>query len=290
MYEPFTDRARKVMLLAHHEAMRLNHGYIGTEHILLGLLKAGGGVGTGALEKLDLKLRSVRFDVENVMELGPDRIARGAKLPQTPRARRVIEHAIEEAHKLKHDYVGTEHLLIGLLRETETVASMVLMSQGARLDEVRQEIAKLLRQGARTLPKPPDFEDLPAELQPIAAELDAEIRRLTTAKHEAIAIQDFEMAASLRDEEVPRQRERRALLRGWIADRLAEPGWLWIDPAVLALARTISDQRNWAALPQFADALERAGCIKADLIDHCRRPPEHSNQCWAIDLLLAGAR
>lgn len=118
MYERFTDRARMVMLIANQEAMRFNHEYIGTEHLLLGLLKAGCGVGIAALEQLDVNLRRVRFDVEKLIQIGHKRIAPGTKLPQTPRARRVIEHAIEESQKLNHDYVGTEHLLIGLLRET----------------------------------------------------------------------------------------------------------------------------------------------------------------------------
>lgn len=292
MYERFTDRARKVMQLAHQEAMRFNHEYIGTEHLLLGLLKAGRGVGTVALEQLDVKLRTVRFDLEEIIEIGHERIAPGTKLPQTARAKRVIEHAIEESQKLNQDYVGTEHLLIGLLREKEGAASCLLEIQGARLDQARHEIESLLRQGARTprssSPKPRAIEDLPADLQPVAAELDAGIHRLTTAKHEAVASGDFETAASLRDEVVKRQHERQALLRGWIADRLEAPGWLWqTEDAVLKLAQTIGENRNWAALPQLADALERAGCTDAELIGHCRQPPEHSSQCWAIDLLLA---
>lgn len=166
------------------------------------------------------------------------------------------------------------------------------MYRGATLGEARHEIASLLRQGARTTPstspKPREIEDLPADLQPIAAELDAEIHRLTTAKHEAVANGDFETAAALRDEVVKRQCERQALLRGWIADRLEAPGWLWQTEAVLKLAQTIGDNRDWAALPQLAEALERAGCTDAELIGHCRQPPEHSNQCWVVDLLLAG--
>src|SRR3981081_856443 len=116
MYERFTDRARKVMQLANQEAQRFNHEYIGTEHILLGLVKEGTGVAANVLKNLDIDLRKIRLEVEKIVQAGPDMVTMG-KLPQTPRAKKVIEYSIEEARNLNHNYVGTEHLLLGLLRE-----------------------------------------------------------------------------------------------------------------------------------------------------------------------------
>ncbi|KPK76139.1 MAG: NDP-hexose 4-ketoreductase [Phycisphaerae bacterium SM23_30] len=146
MFERFTDRARKVMALANQEAQRFNHEYIGTEHILLGLVKEGSGVGANVLKNLDVDLRKVRLEVEKLVKSGPDMVTMG-KLPQTPRAKKVIEYAIEEARSLNHNYVGTEHLLLGLLREQEGVAAQVLMNLGLKLEEVREEVLNLLGAG-----------------------------------------------------------------------------------------------------------------------------------------------
>src|SRR5712672_2936858 len=146
MFERFTDRARKVMALANQEAQRFNHEYIGTEHILLGLVKEGSGVGANVLKNLDVDLRKVRLEVEKLVKSGPDMVTMG-KLPQTPRAKKVIEYAIEEARNLNHNYVGTEHLLLGLLREQEGVAAQVLMNLNLKLDEVREEVLNLLGHG-----------------------------------------------------------------------------------------------------------------------------------------------
>ncbi|MBI5762049.1 MAG: ATP-dependent Clp protease ATP-binding subunit [Planctomycetes bacterium] len=149
MFERFTDRARKVMALANQEAQRFNHEYIGTEHILLGLVKEGSGVGANVLKNLDVDLRKVRMEVEKLVKSGPDMVTMG-KLPQTPRAKKVIEYAIEEARNLNHNYVGTEHLLLGLLREQDGVAAQVLMNLGIKLEEVREEVLNLLGAGAET--------------------------------------------------------------------------------------------------------------------------------------------
>jgi ATP-dependent Clp protease ATP-binding subunit ClpC len=146
MFERFTDRARKVMALANQEAQRFNHEYIGTEHILLGLVKEGSGVGANVLKNLDVDLRKVRLEVEKLVKSGPDMVTMG-KLPQTPRAKKVIEYGIEEARNLNHNYVGTEHLLLGLLREHEGVAAQVLMNLGLKLEEVREEVLNLLGAG-----------------------------------------------------------------------------------------------------------------------------------------------
>ena len=146
MYERFTDRARKVMQLANQEAQRFNHEYIGTEHVLLGLIKEGSGVAANVLKNLDVDLRKIRLEVEKLVQSGPDMVTMG-KLPQTPRAKKVIEYSMEEARNLGHNYVGTEHILLGLLREQEGVAAQVLMNLGLKLEEVREEVLNLLGHG-----------------------------------------------------------------------------------------------------------------------------------------------
>ncbi|HVP73798.1 MAG TPA: ATP-dependent Clp protease ATP-binding subunit [Phycisphaerales bacterium] len=149
MFERLTDRARKVMALANQEAQRFNHEYIGTEHILLGLVKEGSGVGANVLKNLNVDLRRVRLEVEKLVKSGPEMVTMG-KLPQTPRAKKVIEYAIEEARNLNHNYVGTEHLLLGLLREHDGVAAQVLMNLGLKLEEVREEVLNLLGAGVES--------------------------------------------------------------------------------------------------------------------------------------------
>ena len=146
MFERFTDRARKVMALANQEAQRFNHEYIGTEHVLLGLVKEGSGVGATVLKNLEVDIKKLRLEVEKLVKSGPDMVTMG-KLPQTPRAKKVIEYAIEEARSLNHNYVGTEHILLGLLRESEGIAAQVLMNLGLKLEEVRQEVLNLLGAG-----------------------------------------------------------------------------------------------------------------------------------------------
>jgi ATP-dependent Clp protease ATP-binding subunit ClpC len=146
MFERFTDRARKVMALANQEAQRFNHEYIGTEHILLGLVKEGSGVGANVLKNLDVDIKKLRLEIEKHVKSGPDMVTMG-KLPQTPRAKKVIEYAIEEARSLNHNYVGTEHILLGLLRETEGIAAQVLVAIGLKLEDVRQEVLNLLGAG-----------------------------------------------------------------------------------------------------------------------------------------------
>ena len=143
MYERFTDRARKVMQLANQEAQRFNHEYIGTEHILLGLVKEGSGVAANVLKNLDVDLRKIRTEVEKLVQSGPEIVTMG-KLPQTPRAKKVVEYSMEEARNLNHNYVGTEHILLGLLREQEGVAAQVLMNLSLKLEEVREEVLNLL--------------------------------------------------------------------------------------------------------------------------------------------------
>ncbi len=142
-YSRFTDRALAVMQLAKQEARRFNHEYIGTEHVLLGLAIEGHGVGANVLRNLDIRVRRIRLEMEKLIQRGPDAVSIGTP-PQTPRVKNVIEYAMEEARSLNHNYVGTEHILLGLLREQESVAAQVLMSFGLKLDEVRNETLKLL--------------------------------------------------------------------------------------------------------------------------------------------------
>jgi len=143
MFERFTDRARKVMALANQEAQRFNHEYVGTEHVLLGLVKEGQGVAANVLHNLQVDLKKIRLEVEKIVKSGPNMVTMG-KLPQTPRAKKVIEFAIEEARNLGHNYVGTEHLLLGLLREHDGVAAQVLMNLGLKLEDVRTEVLNIL--------------------------------------------------------------------------------------------------------------------------------------------------
>ena len=145
-YERFTDRARKVMQFANQEAQRFNHEYIGTEHILLGLVKEGSGVAAHVLKIFDVDLRKVRNEVENMIQPGPDTVNMG-KLPHTPQAKKVIEYAIDEARNLNHNYIGTEHLLLGLLHVQEGVAAKVLMNLNLELNKVREVVLNLLGHG-----------------------------------------------------------------------------------------------------------------------------------------------
>jgi ATP-dependent Clp protease ATP-binding subunit ClpC len=131
------------MQLANQEAQHFNHEYIGTEHVLLGLLREGSGVAANVLKNLDIDLPKIRLEVEKLVQSGPDRMTIG-KLPQTPRAKKVIEFSIEESRALNHNYVGTEHILLGLLREQDGVAARVLMNLGLKLNEVREEVLNIL--------------------------------------------------------------------------------------------------------------------------------------------------
>jgi ATP-dependent Clp protease ATP-binding subunit ClpC len=133
------------MQLANQEAQRFNHEYIGTEHILLGLVKEGSGVAANVLKNLDIDLRKIRLEVEKIVQHGPggEQVVMG-RLPHTPRAKKVIDYSVEEARNLNHNYVGTEHLLLGLLREQEGVAAQVLMNLGLKLEDVREEVLNLL--------------------------------------------------------------------------------------------------------------------------------------------------
>ena len=142
MFERFTDRARRVVVLAQEEARLLNHNYIGTEHILLGLIHEGEGVAAKALESLGISLEAVRAQVEEI--IGHGGTAPSGHIPFTPRAKKVLELSLREALQLGHNYIGTEHILLGLIREGEGVAAQVLVKLGADLSRVRQQVIQLL--------------------------------------------------------------------------------------------------------------------------------------------------
>jgi ATP-dependent Clp protease ATP-binding subunit ClpC len=192
MYERFTDRARKVMQLANQEAQRFNHEYIGTEHVLLGLAAEGAGVAANVLKNLDVDLAKIRREVEKIVQHGPggEQVAMG-RLPHTPRTKKVIEYAIEEARGLGHNYVGTEHLLLGMLREQEGVAAQVLMYLGVKLEDARGEVLAVLGRaapGTRTAPARPTAPPSAAQvvrIRDMIRRLDEEAAR---AREEADAL------------------------------------------------------------------------------------------------------
>jgi ATP-dependent Clp protease ATP-binding subunit ClpC len=200
VFERFTDRARRVLVLAQEEARLLNHNYIGTEHLLLGLIHEGEGVAATALESLGISLEAVRAQVEEI--IGQGQSAPTGHIPFTPRAKKVLELSLREAKQLGHNYIGTEHILLGLIREGEGVAAQVLVKLGAGLDRVRQQVIHVLsgsaaagmEAGARTrLVRM----TVPEELRQAEEQL-AQVRR---EKEAAIDAEDFERAAGLRDKE-----------------------------------------------------------------------------------------
>ena len=143
-FDKFTERARKVLSLAQEEAQRFQHNYIGTEHLLLGLIREGEGVAGKVLTSLDVDLEKIRKAVEDIIGRG-DRVVLG-EIGLTPRAKKVIELAVDEARLLNHDYIGTEHLLLGLLREGEGIGAGVLESFGLSLQEVRAKTIQVLNE------------------------------------------------------------------------------------------------------------------------------------------------
>ena len=171
-FDKFTERARRVLTLAQEEAHRFNHNYIGTEHILLGLVREGDGVAAKVLANLGVELNKVRSAVEFIIGRG-DRTVLG-EIGLTPRAKKVIELAVDEARRLNHSYIGTEHLLLGLVREGEGIAAGVLESLGVNLERVRAETTRILSQstpqaaaagsGGRTTSRTPTVDQLGIDL------------------------------------------------------------------------------------------------------------------------------
>src|SRR6266568_3887976 len=227
MFERFTDRARRVVVLAQEEARMLNHNYIGTEHILLGLIHEGEGVAAKALESLGISLEAVRQQVEEI--IGHGQQAPSGHIPFTPRAKKVLELSLREALQLGHSYIGTEHILLGLIREGEGVAAQVLVRLGADLNRVRQQAIQLLhgyhgkeleaaREGPAAGPGGRSERRLPSQLEarltavesrlpaieqrvgtgPDTRELDRQAERVRGEKA-AVGALEYEQAASLRD-------------------------------------------------------------------------------------------
>ncbi len=155
MFERFTDRARRVVVLAQTEARMLNHNYIGTEHILLGLIHEGEGVAARALEAFGVSLEEVRGEIEEI--IGQGQSAHTGHIPFTPRAKKVLELSLREALQLGHNYIGTEHILLGLIAEGEGVGAQVLVKRGATLERVRGEVVALIeapQPGGQAVPRP----------------------------------------------------------------------------------------------------------------------------------------
>ena len=179
MFNRFTERARKVILLAKEEAKRFNHDYMGTEHILLGLIREGEGVAAAVLQNLGLSPEAIRIEVEKLVQPGPTTLVSG-DIPFTPKAKKVIELAMDEARNLGHNYIGTEHLLLGLIREGEGVAAQALQNLGIDLDRVRSEVMNLLGSGGAGQP---DVAGIPRAKSKTPA-LDAFGRDLTVLARE----------------------------------------------------------------------------------------------------------
>jgi ATP-dependent Clp protease ATP-binding subunit ClpA len=233
MFERFTERARRAVVLAQEEARKLDHGYIGTEHLLLGLVREGEGVAAKALESLGISLTAVRERV--VASVGRGERPPSGHIPFTERAKRVLELSLRESGQLGHRYIGTEHILLGLAREEGGVAAQVLTGLGADLDRVRQQVIELLQgdQGEQPPSEPPRREDPLARLElldlrlavierwvgmrPRLDELDEEIARVRRNKEAAIDAQDFEDAVVLRDREKELMTEKDDKEKEWTA-------------------------------------------------------------------------
>jgi ATP-dependent Clp protease ATP-binding subunit ClpA len=236
------------VVLAQEEARMLNHDYIGTEHLLLGLVHEGEGVAAKALESLGISLEAVRQQVEVLIGRGQQ--APAGHIPFTPRAKKVIELAGREANDLGHDYIGTEHILLGLIREGEGVAAQVLVKLGADLAGVRQQVARLLHGGAArgVRSKRPRrgkrararlIEDAPTRIdslerrlaaiegwvgmRPDLDDLDDKIAQVRCEKESAIDTQDFETAAALRDREKDLLAARTSREQEWTATTADRP-------------------------------------------------------------------
>jgi Clp amino terminal domain, pathogenicity island component/UvrB/uvrC motif len=251
MFERFTDRARQVVVLAQEEARMLDHNYIGTEHLLLGLIHEGAGVAAQALETLGITQEAVRQQVEEIV--GRGHAALSGTIPFTPRAKESLQLALGEARRLGHHYIGTEHILLGLLREGKGPAAQVLAALGADRDRLRQQVIDLRHefQGQARTASPAGLagqagrgkrkllsqilvrlESMESRLSvlerrvgagPDTYDLDDQIAQLRRDKESAIDAQDFENAAALRDTEKQLDGERISRQQEWAATYLDLP-------------------------------------------------------------------
>ncbi len=238
MFERFTDQARRAIVLAQEEARRLNQNYIGTEHILLGLIHEGEGVAAEALGSLGISLDAVRQQVEEIIGQGQEALS--GHIPFTPRGKKVFELSLRESLQLGHNYIGTEHILLGLIREGDGVAAQVLVRLGADLNRVRQQVIQLVhghqpkepvlvRPAAQELSLPTVQDRLEAierrlgaierrvGARPDTGDLDEQIAQVRREKESAIDAQDHEQAASLRNREKELLASKAARQAQWAA-------------------------------------------------------------------------
>ena len=213
MFERFTERARQVVVLAQDESRRLGHPYIGTEHILLGLLREEEGIAARVLEQLDVTVEEVRTQVALIVGQG-DEVTTG-QIPFTPRGKRTLELALREAVSLGHDYIGTEHILLGLVREKEGLAARILLDFDADAEKIRNEIVRKLSGPGQLAQGEPEADAIELTSPPLAPEVLAELGRLAAEKDAALARQSFEEAASLRDTERRLRLAAIRLVREW---------------------------------------------------------------------------
>ena len=243
MFERFTDRARRVVVLAQEEARTLNHDYIGTEHLLLGLIHEGQGVAAKALESLGISDEAVTQRINEIVGRGK-KPARSGHIPFTPRAKKSLELSLREALQLGHNYIGTEHILLGLIREGEGPGAQVLTGLNADLDTVRERVVELvrghqgkelpgLRSGKGGRVKRRMLAEILAHVQsidsrlsaveqrvgigPDLSDLDKQIKQANTDKESAIDAQDFETAAVLRDKEKQLLADKTSRQEAWAA-------------------------------------------------------------------------
>jgi Clp amino terminal domain, pathogenicity island component len=245
MFQRFTDRARTVVVLAQDEARRLDHNYIGTEHLLLGLIREGEGVAAKALEALGISLDSVRQQVEQI--IGQGQQAPSGHIPFTPRAKKVLELSLRESQQLGHNYIGTEHILLGVIHPGDGVARQVLVKLGADPNRVRQQVIRLLqehsaeesvsaRSAAQELRLLPAVKSrLEAAEQRLTAieqrvgtgpdtgDLDQQIEIVRTEKEAAVDARDYAQAASLRNREKELLASKAARQEQWVAGHPALP-------------------------------------------------------------------
>jgi ATP-dependent Clp protease ATP-binding subunit ClpA len=221
-FDKFTERARKVLSLAQEEAQRFQHNYIGTEHLLLGLVREGEGVAAQVLGKLGVELNKVRGSVEFIIGRG-DRIVLG-EIGLTPRAKKVIELAVDEARHLNHHYIGTEHLLLGMVREGQGIAAGVLESLGVNLEKVRTQTIQVLGlSGVSHKMQEPRAENVPQLMLELLKEAQNVLVSVTLEKEQALQQKEYERAAELGKREKKIRESIRKLETFWhLQPRLAQ--------------------------------------------------------------------
>ncbi len=245
MFERFTDRARHVVVLAKEEARLLNHNWIGTEHLLLGLIRQGDSVAARVLESLGISLQAVRHEVEEIIGQGEQ--VPSEEIPFTPRSKKVLELALRESLQLRDNYIGPEHILLGLMREGDGVAAQVLIKLGANLNRVRQQVIQLLHgyqgkepKSARRWPQEgAPVTEVQARLDavegrltaleqrvgtgPDTSDLDEQIAQVCREKESAIDAKDYAQAAALRNREKELLASTAARREQWAAGHPALP-------------------------------------------------------------------